>query len=315
MVKIFFAADAHGSTEVWKKWLNAANIHKPDVLMLCGDLTAKSLVPIICNKNKYTCHYFDKKWDLKTEDEIREMEERLASVGVLSLRCTQEEVEELQTDEKKVAKVIHEAILRRMEEWLDLLVIRVDTTNRIVVVMPGNDDATEVDQLIKKCKDGGIIYPLEEIIEIMGHELVSLAHVTPTPWDTPREWKEEQFQKEIDRLMERVKNPRKSIFNFHIPPHGTSLDNAPELTKDLRIKSDLGQILMAHVGSKAVRAAIEKYQPLLGLHGHIHESDGYEKLGETVIINPGSEYEKGILRGCIIEVNEDKVISYWRVGG
>ena len=314
-MKIFFAADAHGSTGVWKKWLNAANIHKPDVLMLCGDLTAKSLVPIICNENKYTCHYFDKKWDLKTEDEIREMEDRLAAVGVLSFRCTQDEVAELQASEKKVTQVIQKAILTRMEQWLDLLVTRVDMANRVVIVMPGNDDDPEVDRLIKAYKNQGVIYPLEQIIDVRGHELVSLAHVTPTPWDTPREWSEEQFETEINRWMKKAKNPRKAIFNFHIPPHGTSLDNAPELTKDLRIKADLGQILMSHVGSKAVRKAIERYQPLLGLHGHIHESDGYEKLGETIIINPGSEYEKGILRGCIIEVENGKVGSYWRVGG
>ena len=314
-MKIFFSADAHGSTDVWKKWLNACATHNPDVLMLCGDLTAKSLVPIIKRGGKYTCHYFDKKWDFETEDEVSEMEKRLASVGVLSLRCTEAEVAELQADEAKVTQVIHDAILARMEEWLDLLVERVDTRKVIAVTMPGNDDSPDIDGLIKSYQDRGVVYPLDRVIEIMGHELISLPHVTPTPWDTPREMTEEQLEKEIDKLMQKVKNPRQAIFNFHVPPYGTSLDMAPELTKDLRVKADLGQFYFSHVGSKAVRAAIEKYQPLLSLHGHIHESDGLERLGETITINPGSEYEKGILRAYIIEIIEGRVDNYLRISG
>lgn len=314
-MRIFFAADAHGSTEVWKKWLNAAVTHNPDVLMLCGDLTAKSLVPIIKKGSKHTCHYFDKKWELRTEKEIADMERRLAAVGVLSLRCTPEEVSELQASEEKVIKTIHDAIMARMEEWLELLLKQVDTRKVMTVAMPGNDDSLDIDGLIKSYESRGVIYPLGHIVDIKGHELISLAHVTPTPWDTPREMTEEQFEKEIDRLMLQVKNPRQAIFNSHIPPYGTSLDMAPELSKDLRIQSDLSHVIMSHVGSKAVRAALEKYQPLLGLHGHIHESDGLERLGDTLIINPGSEYEKGILRAYIIDVIGGKVDSYLRISG
>lgn len=314
-MKLFFSADVHGSTEVWKKWLTACATQHPDVLMLCGDLTAKSLVPIIKRGNKYTCHYFEKKWDMETEDEVGQMEKRLASVGVLSLRCTEAEVADLQANEVKATQVIHNAILARMEEWLDLLVERVDTRKVITIAMPGNDDSPDIDGIIKSYQDRGVVYPLDRVVDIMGHELISLAHTNPTPWDTPREMSEEQLEKEIDKLMQKVKNPRQAIFNLHVPPYGTSLDMAPELTEDLRVKSDLGQICLSHVGSKAVRAALEKYQPLLGLHGHIHESDGLERLGETVIINPGSEYEKGILRAYVIEIVEGKVDSYLRLSG
>lgn len=314
-MRIFFAADAHGSTEVWKKWLNTSKHHDPDVLMLCGDLTSKALVPIIEERKGYTCHYFDKKWKLKTEEDVRKMEDRLAAVGVLSMRCTPEEVAELQADQKKVTKTIHDAIMARMKEWLDLLVKRIDTKKITVIAMPGNDDDPDVDAIIKSYEDRGVIYPLDRVVKLNGYELISLAHVTPTPWDTPREMTEEQFEKEIDRLMGKVKDPRKAILNFHMPPHETTLDLAPELTKDLKVVSDLSHVVMTHVGSKAIRSAIERYQPLLGLHGHIHESDGLEWLGETVVINPGSEYEKGILRGYIIDIVDDKIGSYLRISG
>lgn len=314
-MRIFFSADAHGSTELWKKWLYVCTTHNPDVLMLCGDLTAKSLVPIIKKGSKHTCHYFDKKWELETEDEIHKLETHLASAGVLSMRCTETEVAELQKNEAKVTQIIHDAILARMEEWLDLLVSRVDTRKVIAVVMPGNDDSLDIDEVIKSYQDRGVVYPLDQVVDLMGHELISLPDVTPTPWDTTREMTEEQLEKEIDKLMQDVKNPRQSIFNFHVPPYGTSLDQAPELTEDLKVKADFGEIFLSHVGSKAVRAALEKYQPLLGLHGHIHESDGIQKLGETTIINPGSEYEKGILRGYTIEIIDGRVDNYLRISG
>ena len=70
---------------------------------------------------------------------------------------------------------------------------------------------------------------------------------------------------------------------------------------------------MASVGSIAVRAAIEKYQPLLGLHGHIHESRSAQKIGRTLCINPGSEYGEGVLRGILLELSskglEDHVFT------
>ena len=63
-------------------------------------------------------------------------------------------------------------------------------------------------------------------------------------------------------------------------------------------------------GSSAVRSAIEKHQPLLGLHGHIHESKGFVKIGRTFCVNPGSEYGEGILRGVIIDLEDGKVKNF-----
>ena len=46
-----------------------------------------------------------------------------------------------------------------------------------------------------------------------------------------------------------------------------------------------------------MREAIERYQPLVGLHGHIHESGGRFRIGRTQTFNPGSEYVQGVLQG------------------
>jgi Icc-related predicted phosphoesterase len=70
---------------------------------------------------------------------------------------------------------------------------------------------------------------------------------------------------------------------------------------------------MAPVGSTAVREAIERQRPLLGLHGHVHESAGVEKIGRTVCINPGSDYGDGILRGAIVELDRDRGVRNWQL--
>lgn len=69
----------------------------------------------------------------------------------------------------------------------------------------------------------------------------------------------------------------KGIWVMHAPPYGTKLDV---------IKSG------EHVGSQAIRHRIEQVQPLLTLHGHIHESpyvtNGWlDHIGNTICINPG----------------------------
>ncbi len=314
MIRIFFSADVHGSTAVWKKWLKVPEKFEANVMMFCGDLTGKSLVPIIKSQDGYTCHYFDKRWALTTEEDVRKMEDRVAAVGVYTIRCTREEVESLQEDPSKVDQVIHEAIKERMRQWLDLLVERVNTQEVKVIVMPGNDDSLAIDDIIRSYEDQGVIYPLDRVVDIGGYEVISLAHIGPSPWDTPRELKEKDLKKKIDGLMKTVKNRDRVIFNFHSPPLKTTLDMAPELSKDLKVLSAAGRASMTHVGSEAIRTAIEEYQPIMGLHGHIHESHGIEKIKDTLIINPGSEYEKGILKGYIIDLTQEGTIEkYWRV--
>jgi Icc-related predicted phosphoesterase len=82
------------------------------------------------------------------------------------------------------------------------------------------------------------------------------------------------------------------------------LDYAPELGGDLRAVVTAGGPHMVPVGSTATRDAISTYSPMLGLHGHIHESRGVRELDGVPIGNPGSEYSEGILGGLLIDVDE-----------
>jgi uncharacterized protein len=49
-----------------------------------------------------------------------------------------------------------------------------------------------------------------------------------------------------------------------------------------------------------VRRAIERFQPLAALHGHIHESPGMNRIGRTLCVNPGSDYHTGRISGCLV---------------
>jgi len=316
MARLFFSVDVHGASSVWRKWLNAAKHHDVDVLMLCGDLTGKALVPVIEHPGgKAVAFYFGRDWTLETEDEKQEMERRLADAGVYTVRATPDQVEEWKQSAEEVDKLMTAGIERRLIEWLELLLEQIDTKKVKAIVMPGNDDDLSVDRIIKEYDDRGVVYPLGQVISIAGHEAISLAHTNPTPWDTPREADERHLARMIEEEVSRLKDPQKAIFNFHCPPYGTRLDLAPELDKDLRPVTVAGQISFKPVGSRAVRDSILKYKPMLGLHGHIHESYGAERLGDTVILNPGSEYGEGILRGFIVEITERGVESYYKVEG
>jgi Icc-related predicted phosphoesterase len=105
--------------------------------------------------------------------------------------------------------------------------------------------------------------------------------------------------------------PETSVFDFHCPPYDTLIDVAPKLDSELRpVLTPGGEPEMVHVGSKSVRKMIEKFQPLVGLHGHIHEARGFSQIGKTQCFNPGSEYVTGLLRGLIANLSEKRLENY-----
>jgi Icc-related predicted phosphoesterase len=104
-------------------------------------------------------------------------------------------------------------------------------------------------------------------------------------------------------MFSRVVNLSKCILNSHVPPFGTLLDRAFSMYSS-------SFSLDRHVGSKAVRKAISRYQPLVGLHGHVHESPGVDYIGRTTLFNPGSKYESGQLGAVRVTLEGDKVHSY-----
>ena len=316
MAKLFFSADVHGANSVWRKWLKIPELYGVDALLFCGDLTGKSLVPLIEREDgRYNAFYFGKNWMLEAGEEMEEIEKRIQDAGAYTLRCDMDRIKELQNNDAEVERLMISMIRDRMAQWMEMLLSRVNPARVDMVVMPGNDDDREIDDIIRSYEPRGVQWPLDSVTEILGIEMISLEHVNPTPWDTPREAGEKEMRKKIEKLVKKLRDPARSIFNFHAPPHGTMIDLAPELDASKKPITIAGQVNFVHVGSKAVTGAIDTYQPLMGLHGHIHESYGHDMIGITPVVNPGSEYGEGILRGYIVEIQDGRINNYWKVEG
>jgi Icc-related predicted phosphoesterase len=204
-------------------------------------------------------------------------------------------------------------IVASVERWMALADERLAGKGVRCIVSPANDDMFEIDPLIAAAQ----VVELGEAnaIAVDGVSIASTGWCNPTPWKTFRELEEPALRERIDALVAAVPDPRRTIFNFHAPPYGSNLDNAPKLDADMKYVAG-GQALVP-VGSRAVRSAIEDYAPVLSLHGHIHEGRGAVKIGRTLAVNPGSSYEDGVLQAAVIEVDPKKaeVKRYLLVNG
>ena len=200
-------------------------------------------------------------------------------------------------------------MIEQVRRWINIAEERLKGTGIKCYITPGNDDRFDIDQAFTE--SDYVINPEGKVVNIdKYHEMISTGFSNKTPWNTQREVTEEKLEEIIEEMASKVENMKNCIFNFHCPPYNTIIDVAPLLDETLKPVVKGGQTIMVHVGSISVRKAIEKHQPLLGLHGHIHESRGVAKIGRTVCLNPGSEYTEGILRGVIVNLDKGKIKSY-----
>ena len=308
MTKLFFATDIHGSDICWRKFLNAGKFYGADVLILGGDMTGKAVVPFIhLDGKKYRVTLLEQVFDISTEDELQDLIKRVRSRGYYPYLTNPDEIAELEKEPEKVQQIFVHEVLKVMQQWMDLADKKLDGTDMKVYCCPGNDDMVEVDDLVRASRRvilvEGQVTPLDGI-----HEMIASGWSNRTPWATHREEDEDQLKVRYEAMISELKDPRNAVFNIHVPPYKSSLDEAPELDKDLRPKM-AGQALTP-VGSTAVRKAIAETQPLLGLHGHIHEGRGATRIGKTLCINPGSMYEQGTLLGAIVTLGKNKIQNY-----
>lgn len=311
MTRIFFATDIHGSEICWKKFLNAGKFYKADVLILGGDMTGKALVPIHPQGDgTWKGVLLQQEFLLQTEDEVREFEKRVSSRGYYPFRASPELMNEFRADPQKVDAFFNQQMLRVIEQWMELADQKLDGTGVKCYVCPGNDDHFAVDEVIRRARC--VTLAEGRVVELGdGFQMVSTGWSNITPWHTHRELPEEQLLQKLEAMIPADADMRRMVFNFHCPPYGSNLDEAPLLDENLNVK-DAGRALVP-VGSKAVREVILKYQPLLSLHGHIHEGKGTARLGKTLAINAGSLYEQGVLQGVIIELDPKKGIKSYQL--
>lgn len=301
-MRIVFATDIHGSETCWRKFLNSAAFHDADVLVMGGDMTGKAMVPIVADGSGWTVTLQEQRYALASESDVEAMEKRISARGYYPVRLTQEEVRAWADDPGLVDTRFRAEIVRGVERWMDLADERLADSGVRCIVSPANDDPFEIDPIIDRTR--WVELGEANLIDLDGLTLVSTGWSNPTPWNTFRELPEDELTARIDQLMSGVADPRRSIFNFHAPPYGSNLDNAPKLDADMRYVAG-GQALIP-VGSRAVRDAIGRYAPPLSLHGHIHEGKGAVKIGSTLAVNPGSSYEDGVLQAAIVDIDVRK---------
>ena len=310
--RIFFATDVHGSERCWRKFLNAGKFYKADVLIMGGDIAGKLIVPLVQHGATYRCT-FHREYEVTAGSELDALERAIRDAGYYPLRMSVDEVQAMSSKTVQ-AERFREVMVREFERWLDIARDKLSGTSIRCFVSPGNDDIWELDTLLKS--QSVVETPDENMLLIDDqHAMIGIGFSTPTPWHTERECSEEEYAAKIDRLAKLVPEMQMAIFDIHCPPFDSGLDMAPEITSDLKPVTILGQPQTKPVGSRAVKAAIAKYQPLLGLHGHVHESKGIVKIGRTVCINPGSEYTEGVLAGALVTINGPKVDSFQLVTG
>jgi uncharacterized protein len=308
VTKLFFATDIHGSDICWNKFLNAGKFYGADVLILGGDMTGKAVVPLIHQGGKnYRVTLLEQVFDISTADELQDLIKRIRSRGYYPYLTTPDEIAELEKDPERVQQIFLDEVLKVMQQWMDIADKKLNDTDLKVYCCPGNDDMDEVDEIVRSSRRvilvEGQVTPLDGL-----HEMIASGWSNRTPWDTHREEDEEQLKVRYEAMISKLQDPRNAVFNIHVPPYRSSLYEAPELDKDLRPKM-AGQALKP-VGSTALRKAIEETQPLLGLHGHIHEGRGASRIGRTLCINPGSMYEQGTLLGALVTLGKNKIQNY-----
>lgn len=305
MTRIFFSCDAHGSVPVLRKMTKAHEAYKCDVVMMCGDLTGKALAPIIEEKTgQWWSSPHGRVEKYRNESELERAQKAFEKRGFYWFITTPQELEELQNDKERVQGLFDDLMVQRMKDWIQLIEDTVPPEIK-VIVSPGNDDHKEIDDLIIASER--TVYPIHKVVDIDDrHPMISCEWVNTTPWkNTPRECPEDELEEKLEREFSRVSDCSNLICNFHDPPFGTRLDLAPKLDEKLQVKIRFGVPPMENVGSKSIRKMIEKYSPLLTLHGHIHESSGTEYIGRTLCVNPGSVYTQGMLNAFVIDLPED----------
>jgi uncharacterized protein len=305
VTRMFFCTDLHGSEICFRKFLSAGRVYEAGVVLMGGDCTGKMVIPVIENgTGVYRCSWANGDVEAREGGELEELERQIKNNGLYPVRMTDEETAALQADPARLAALFKEVMVRTLREWMQLAKERLGDSGLRVIVTPGNDDEFEVDDVLV---ESPFIEAAEGRITRIDaeHEMLSLGWSNETPWDTPRECSEEVLGGKIEALAEQIEDMERAIFNIHVPPFGTGLDDAPEL-QDATTRKRGGTIIP--VGSTAVRDAILKYQPMLSLHGHIHESRGIQKLGRTVSINPGSTYSDWTLQGVIVDLEDNKVV-------
>ena len=311
--RLFLAADLHGSEIVFRKFLGAAKFYEADAILIAGDMTAKTIAPIVEQRDgRFSTRLAGQSRENLSTAEIQPIEKAIADSGQYPVRLSEEEYNALRADPGRVDKLFIDCMIEQLQRWTEMAEKHLAPLDIPMYWIGGNDDKPEALETVKSTPH---VHYVDEAVTRFDddHEILGFGWTNPSPWRTPRELPEEALRKRLDPLLDRVQDPAHCIYLIHAPPFGTGLDIAPKLDTSTDPPKPViqgGQQVLIPVGSTSFRTAILETQPILGLHGHIHETKNAAKLKKSVLVDPGSEYSAGTLRGAIINLEKNRVLSY-----
>jgi Icc-related predicted phosphoesterase len=310
--RVFFATDIHGSETCLLKFISAAAFYKCTVLLMGGDITGKMMVPIVRSSGAtFEASFLEREWRADTETELAELEKKIRRSGGYPYVCSREELVFLEANPEEVKSVFTRVMVAETKRAVEIADAKLAGKGVRCFITPGNDDEAAIDKAFAGSEN--IVNPEGQITQLDDdHEMISTGYANITPWHCPRDEPEEALRGRIEAMAVRLQEPSSAIFNLHCPPYASRLDDAPELDETLTPVLASGQLHIIPVGSTAVREAIEHWQPLVSVHGHIHESRGRTQIGRTQCFNPGSEYGAGYLRGLILELDRKKGVKSYQ---
>jgi hypothetical protein len=311
--RLCFVTDVHGSERCFKKFLNAGKFYDVQYLILGGDITGKTLVPIERANGRWRARYGDHDYPELTDREREELAQLIRDNGQYPVLGERDELLALFAEDRR-EQTFREVVVESMRGWMQLADERLAGTGIRCFVNPGNDDFFEIDSVLRDAQHvefvEGRCVRLDE-----HHEMITTGYTNITPWHSPREEDEDALAQRIEAMFAEVEDPANLVALLHCPPRGTELDQAPVIDAELRVKMSGGEVRMGPVGSTAVGDFIRERQPLLGLHGHVHESKAAQHLGRTLCLNPGSEYTTGILNCALVTLYDDAQPQYQFTSG
>jgi Icc-related predicted phosphoesterase len=308
--RVFFCTDLHGSDVCFKKFVNAADFYGTQILIMGGDVTGKMVVPIAKQTSgAYLTSFAGEDLEFTSEDDVASFKKQLSNMGFYPAAMDEEEFRSIKASQDEQDRLFRELIKARLEQWLEYAENKLQGSGVRVFAAPGNDDFFEIDELLH---ESSMIELLEMKVYRLTdeHEIITSGWTNPTPWNTERECTEEELATRLKSMFEQVQDMERCIFNIHVPPNNSKIDICPKLDENMKVVYDMGNPVMAPAGSTAVRDAIEHHQPLMGLHGHIHEGRGETKIGRTLCLNPGSVYSEGVLNGLLVTLADGQVKDY-----
>ncbi|HEV2227210.1 MAG TPA: hypothetical protein VGR56_10460, partial [Nitrososphaerales archaeon] len=246
--RVYFITDVHGSNRCFKKFLNAASFYKADVIVLGGDITGKVMIPIVDQGDgTFRCSYQGSDLTLKSREEVEELRKKAADSGSYTVPMSPSEFKELEASPAKVTDVFRQVMVERLREWISLAEERLGKTTVKCFISPGNDDVFDIDPILDS--SSYVLNPEGRVVDIDGgHEMITLGYTNHTPWNSPREVDEDVLAQKISAMADQVRDMKTAIFNIHVPPIDTLIDQAPQIDENLKVVLKAGTVQIISAG-------------------------------------------------------------------